>query len=157
MDEITIRFTTQWPWNPVSPVVARLTGSRIWSHVMTIIDGEAFEATMKHACRVVPLAEAMRGVAMYRDMFVPVSDIGEAVEFGRAQDGKPYDFAGAFGLPLLASDDWEDWRKWWCSELALMQVGMAGTWMLDPDEKTRVTPNDLHQCNYRKSELIRLR
>lgn len=157
MDIITIRFTTKWPWNPTSVIIGRLAGSREYSHSMNIINGIAYEATMMHGCRAVSVDEAMRGVAMYRDMRVPVADIGAAIAFGRAQDGKGYDFAGAFGLPLLASEDWADWSKWWCSELCFMQIGMGGTWMLDPDEQKRVRPNDLHQCNYQKTPIVRLR
>jgi hypothetical protein len=157
MNTITLRYTSHWPWNPTSPIIARLGGSRDFSHSMTIIDGTAYEATMMHRCRVVPVNTAMRGVAVYQDMFVPVPEIEKAIKFGEGQDGKGYDFAGALGIPLLASEDWADWSKWWCSELSFMQIGTAGTWMLDPNERTRVTPDDLHQCNYPKGPVIRLR
>jgi hypothetical protein len=155
MDIVTVRFTTHWPWNPTSLAIARLGGSREFSHCMTVIDGWAYEATMLHGCRAVPLETAMAGVAMYQDMQVEVPNLAAAVQFGKDQVGKKYDFAGAFGLPFLASDDWSDWSKWWCSEMAFMQLGQAGLWLLDPDERARVTPNDLHQCNFTKSVQIR--
>ncbi len=154
---VTVRFTTKWPYNPTSPIIARLGGSKIWSHSMGIIDGKAYEATMTHGCRAVPLGEAMRGVARYRDMSVPVPNVEAAIAFGEDQDGKGYDMAGALGLPLLASEDWADWTRWWCSELTFMQIGMAGTWLLDPTEQKRVTPDDLHQCNFPKSEIISIK
>jgi hypothetical protein len=153
---VTVRFTSHWPWNPTSLPIAWLSGSRVFSHSMNIIDGTAYEATMLHGCRAVPLGEAMRGVAVYQDMQVPVSDIEAAIEFGQAQVGKGYDFA-ALALPILASENWADWSKWWCSELSFMQVAAGGTLMLDPNEQKRVTPDDLHQCNYPKGELVRLR
>lgn len=151
---VTIRFSTKWPWNPASPVIARLGGSRQWSHCFAIIGGMAYEATMFHGCRIVPLAEAMVGVAAYRDMDVWVPDLAAAIKFGQAQDRKHYDYWGAFGIPFMASEHWGDESSWWCSEVVFMLIGAGGTWMLDKDELHRVTPNDLYQCNYAKSELV---
>lgn len=153
MEDIVLRFTSKWPYNPTSWLVARLAGSSQFSHTMCIIDGLAYEATMLHGCRVVPLQEAMQDVAIYQDMFIPVPNLSSAQAFGQLQDGKKYDFLGAFGIPFLMSEDWEDWSKWWCSELTFMQVLAGGTTMLDPDVQHRVTPNDLYNCNYTKSEL----
>lgn len=157
MDALTLRFTTKWPWNVTSPIIARLGGSRDFSHVMTVIDGMAYEATMLHGCRVVPLDVAMDGVAKYRDMTIAVPDIDAAIRWGVDQDGAGYDFAGAFGLPFLMSDDWADESKWWCSELCFMQVLKAGVTLFDPDVYKRITPAHLLMCNYPKSETFSLR
>jgi hypothetical protein len=157
METITIRFTSRWPWNPLSKSIALATGSRDWSHTMCIIDDMAYEATMMHGCRVVPLDVAMKGVTSYKDMIVPVSIADDGVAWGTSQKGRPYDWAGAFGLPLLRSEDWSDERKWWCSEHTFKLLGMAGTWLLDPAEHNRVTPDDLHQCNFPKSPIVRVR
>lgn len=151
---VTVRFTTHWPWNPSSPFIARLGGSRQWSHCLAIIEGVAYEATMLHKCRAVPMGVAMAGVAAYRDMLVPVADLDAAIAFGQAQDGKGYDLAGAVGLPLMASDNWADSSRWWCSELVFMLLAAGGTVLLDMDEHKRVTQNDIHQCNYPKGEII---
>lgn len=157
MDTLTIRFSTKWPWNPTSPIIARLSGSKVWSHCFVIYGDMAYEATMMHGCRAVALSEAMQGVSQFQDMHVPVPYLGNALIFGNAQDGKPYDFAGAFGIPFLASSEWSDSSKWWCSELVFMMLYHGGAVMLDPDEQDRVTPNDLHQCNYPKSLVFNLR
>ncbi|WP_136420391.1 hypothetical protein [Herbaspirillum sp. ST 5-3] len=153
MSAVTIRFTTRWPPNVGSLVIARLSGSKQFSHTMAIIGNRAYEASMTHGCRAVDLAEAMQGIAFYQDMAVPVPDIEGAVAFGEAQHGKPYDWLGALGIPLLMSEDWADNSKWWCSELNFAQIAAGGLWLLDPDEKKRVTPNDLRQCNYQKSQI----
>lgn len=153
MEIVTIRFTTKWPPNLTSPIIAFFGGSKMFSHCMTIIDGLAYEATMLHGCRVVPVDVAMEGVAFYLDMFIEVEDVKSMIDFGNAQDGKGYDYGGAFGIPFLASDDWSDSTKWWCSELCFMQLGAAGVWLLDPSEQKRVTPNDLLQCNFHKTEV----
>lgn len=68
---------------------------------MTIIDGMAYEATMTHGCRVAPLYEAMEGVAYYQDMMIPFLDVEAMKAFGDDQNGKPYDFCGAFGIPFF--------------------------------------------------------
>lgn len=152
---VTVRFTSRWPYNPCSPIIARLSGSRVYSHCMNIIDGVAYEASMTHGCRVVPQAVAMQGIVVYQDMYVPVPDIAASIRFGQEQNGKPYDWA-ALALPLLASDDWDDLTKWWCSELAFIQLGRGGTWLLDPAEEHRVRPSDLVRCNFPKSAVIRV-
>jgi hypothetical protein len=77
------------------------------------------------------------------------------IRFGRQQDGKGYDWMGAAGIPLLYSEDWSDDRRWWCSELVFVMLGVGGTWLLDPAERTRVTPNDLHQVNLPKLPIIK--
>tara|TARA_R110000868_G_C10972514_1_gene770258 strand:+ start:427 stop:801 length:375 start_codon:yes stop_codon:yes gene_type:complete len=124
---------------------------------MTIINGIATEATMFNGCRNIPVSEAMQGVSKYQDMYVPVPNIDEAVKFGREQEGKKYDFAGALGLPFLASEDWSDWDKWWCSEIVFMQLGLGGTWLLDQDVTHRVTPAHLLMCNFKKTGIINLK
>jgi hypothetical protein len=151
---VTIRFTSRWPYNPLSLAIGILSGSALFSHSIAIIGDAAYEANMTHGCRAVPVAVAMAGIKRWQDMPVWVPDLDAAIAFGAAQDGKPYDFPGAFGIPLLKSDDWHDDRKWWCSEhnFALLMAG--GTTLLDPDEKHRVTPNDLRQCFYSKGALM---
>jgi hypothetical protein len=154
VDNITIRFTSKWPYNPASPVIARLAGWSQFSHCMAIINNKAYEATMMHGCRSVSVAEAMGGVSCYQDMYVPVDDIGACAKFGEDQVGKGYDFAGAFGIPFLMSEDWSDDSKWWCSEETFMLVAAGGTMMLDPSAWKRVRPIDLFNCNYKKSKVI---
>jgi hypothetical protein len=151
----TVRFTSRWPYNLGSLAVARLSGSKVLSHTMIVINGVAYEASMQHGCRDVPVAEAMQGVKQYQDMPVFVPDLKAAIAWGELQSGKGYDFAGAFGIPLLMSDDWEDESRWWCSEHSLKMLGAGGLWLLDPAEHARVRPNDLHILNYPKSALIR--
>jgi hypothetical protein len=149
-----IRFTTHWPYDPTSLIIARLGGSKIFSHSMTIIDGTAYEATMMHNCRYCPEERAMQGVARYQDMYVEIPDIAASVRWGVEQDGKPYDFAGAFGIPFMMSEDWQDDTKWWCSEHTYAMCRAGGLTLLDPFAFRRVRPEDLRNCNYPKSLII---
>jgi uncharacterized protein YycO len=158
MDTVTLRFTTHWPWNPTSPIIAFLGGSKQFSHVMTVIDGVVYEATMTHGCRVVPLATAMKGVAAYQDMEVPIADKSAAITWGLQQDGKGYDFFGAFGLPFLMSEDWADDSKWWCSELVFMQLLKGGAQLqFDPAVDKRITPEHLLMLNFPKTQIFKLK
>jgi len=100
---VTLRFTSRWPYNPISLAIATLTGSRFFSHVVAIIDDRAYEASMTHGCRACSVADVMKGIVRYQDMRVTVPDIDAARAFAEAQAGKPYDFAGALALPLLKS------------------------------------------------------
>ena len=156
MHTVTVRFTTRWPYHIGSWCVARFSGSRQFSHVMLIFRGMAYEATMAHGCRVVPEAEAMQGVVAYQDMTVAVDNICDLINFGFDQAGKPYDFAGAFGIPFLMSEDWNDDRSWWCSELVAMMLWQAECRPFDLNVMGRITPAHLYLLNFPKSQFIRV-
>jgi hypothetical protein len=152
--DITVRFTTKFPPDVSSLVIARLGGAKKFSHCMLIYDDMAYEATILHGCRFVPLKVAMKGVAYYQDMLIPINDVSKMVKFGDEQMGKKYDYFGALGIPVLASEDWADWSKWWCSELVFAMIGAGGNWVLDPEVQKRVTPQDLLDLNFPKSAVI---
>jgi hypothetical protein len=154
MDAVTLRFTTHWPWNPTSFLIARGSGSKTCSHVMLVHDAVAYEATMLHGCRKVPLEVAMDGVSYFQDMAVTVPQLDSGLAWIEAQMGKAYDYA-ALLLPLLASDDWADDSKWWCSELVFMFLVNSGLVLLDPEITKRVTPEMLRMCNYPKSKILK--
>lgn len=154
---ITVRFTTKWPWNPASLVIARCSGSRFFSHVVAIAGDRAYEASMTHGCRATTVDQVMKGVVQYQDMTVWVPDLEKAIAFGEEQSGRGYDFWGALGIPFLASDDWNDTSTWWCSELVFALLMAGGAILLDPAEAHRVTPNDLFQCFHPKLQRVDLR
>ena len=154
-NNITLRFTTKWPYNVSSWIIARAAGSNQWSHVMAIVGDTAYEATMLHGCRGVPVDVAMHGVKCYQDMIVEVPDIEKSIQWAKEQIGKKYDFAGAFGIPFCASQDWNDDRKWWCSEHNFMMLGAGGLWVMDKNQYNRITPDDLYKCNYVKKQVVK--
>lgn len=150
-----IRFTTHWPPNPMSLLIAALSRSYKFSHCFLIIDGTAYESTMPKGCRFGPVERAMRGVAYYQDMPVHIPNIEAAIKFGIRQDGAPYDYLGALGIPFLKSDDWADSSKWWCSEHTFAMAAAGGLILLDPEVTHRVTPEHLRMCNITKSPITR--
>lgn len=151
---LTIRLTSRWPYNPVSLAVGVLSGSRQFSHAITIIGPKAYEASMAHGCRTGSVNELMAGIVVYRDMEVWVPDIRAAVQFAEDQVGKGYDWFGAIGIPLTYSEDWSDDGSWWCSDLAFAIVMAGGTRLFDPAMMKRVRPVDLQMCDYPKSALF---
>jgi hypothetical protein len=150
---VTVRLTSRWPWNPVSLAIGVASGSRVFSHTITIIGERAWEASMTHDCRAGSVDELMAGIVRYRDVPVWVPDIDAAIQFGDGQVGKGYDFLGAVGIPLTYSEDWADDSKWWCSELSFAQVAAGGAFLFDPTEMKRVRPCDFLLCNIPKGVL----
>ena len=153
---ITVRLTSRWPYNPISLAVGVLSGSRQFSHSITIIGERAYEASMTHGCHGGTVIELMDGIVVYRDMLVDVPDIDAAIAFAEAQCGKSYDWAGAVGIPFTYSQDWADDSKWWCSEMTFAIVLAGGVRLLDPDVIRRVTPVDLHMCDRPKLAVMKL-
>lgn len=152
---ITIRLTSRWPWNPISLAVGVLSGSRQFSHAITIIEGRAYEASMTHGCRAGTVEELMEGIVVYRDMSIWVDDPDAATAFAEAQVGKGYDWPGAIGIPFTYSEDWSDDSRWWCSDLAFAIALAGGTKLFDPAFMRRVRPIDLHMPNFPKGPILR--
>jgi hypothetical protein len=161
---ITIRLTSRWPYNPLSLAIGVASGSRQFSHSITIIGERAYEASMTHGCRAGTVEELMEGIVVYRDMPVLVPDIDAARAFAESQCAPPppykpkrYDFAGALGIPLTYSEDWSDDDRWWCSDLTFAIVLAGRLRLFDPNVMRRVRPIDLHMVDYPKGPIIRLR
>jgi uncharacterized protein YycO len=69
-------------------------------------------------------------------------DAPESVyDFALTQLGKPYDWAGIFGL-VTRDRNWENDDKWFCSELAAWSFKQAGCPLLN-EVAYRITPRDL--------------
>lgn len=153
---VIVRLTSRWPYNPISLAVGVCSGSRQFSHSITIICDRAYEASMTHGCRAGTVDELMAGIVVYRDMHVLVPDIDAAQAFAEAQMDKGYDWAGAVGIPLTYSTDWFDDSKWWCSDLTFAIVLAGGVRLLDPDVIRRVRPVDLHMCDRPKLPVMRV-
>lgn len=151
---VTVRWTSKGHiGSHISGVLAQ---SRNFNHVMLLDDGMAHEAVMfrgVHTCRP---GIAMRGVHRYQEMYVFVPDLEAMRTFMRDQYGKPYDYGGAFGLPIQQAENWQSDDKWWCSEFVLAALIAGGACILDPNQTHRVTPDDLGQVNIPKTEIFHL-
>lgn len=63
------------------------------------------------------------------------------IDIAMTQEGKPYDWAGIFGL-VLRERNWEDDDKWFCSELVAWSFKQGGFPLLN-ETTCRITPRDL--------------
>ena len=63
------------------------------------------------------------------------------IDIAMTQAGKPYDWAGIFGL-VLRERNWEDDDKWFCSELVAWSFKQGGFPLLN-ETTSRITPRDL--------------
>lgn len=63
------------------------------------------------------------------------------IDIAMTQEGKPYDWAGIFGL-VLRERNWEDDDKWFCSELVAWSFKQGGFPLLN-ETTSRITPRDL--------------
>jgi hypothetical protein len=149
---VTVRWTSKGHIG--SHIAGILAQSRNFNHVMLIDDGMAHEAVMFRAVHCCRPEIAMRGVRRYQDMKVFVSDLEAMREFMRDQYGKPYDYGGAFGLPIQQAENWQSDDKWWCSEFVLAALVKGGAPILDPAQVHRITPDALGQVNLPKSEIF---
>lgn len=130
MQTIKIHFTKR-AWNPVSmgirlAVPESITTPARASHCL-IEDGEHFiEARMIKGVVRPGRAEALQGsvVVAVREYAVP--DASAGLLWARSQIGRPYDYAGAFGLGVAPGRDWQEDDAWFCFELAAACLTRAG-------------------------------
>lgn len=63
------------------------------------------------------------------------------LDFAKSQIGKPYDWAGIFGV-VARNRSWERDDRWFCSELAAWSFQQAGVPLLH-EVSYRITPRDV--------------
>lgn len=130
MKTITILFTRR-NWNPVSWLIRwAVPRSRfslgLSSHAIVIDGDTCYEATMLHGVRAVPRHVALAGQVLVKETRYTVPDPAAGLEWLRGQVGRPYDFAGAFGLAFGPGRSWAEDDCWFCYELAAATLRAAG-------------------------------
>lgn len=96
------------------------------SHCL-IADGDrVIEANMLHGVRRVEAEEAMDGLVLVRSVDYQVPDAEAGLSWARSQDGKAYDWFGAFGIAISPDRKWQEDDKWFCFELAAAALVKAG-------------------------------
>lgn len=78
-------------------------------------------------------------------MTIEEADYDLAIQFAKSQIGKPYDWAGVFGLWFHR--DWEDTENWWCSELVAAALSAGGFKPFSNSAMNRITPQHLLMLN----------
>jgi uncharacterized protein YycO len=128
---ITIVFVKRPWWNPIAALIrwaipmSRFRWARS-SHSM-ILDGDhVIHATMLHGVVRQPISESLHGQKVVEVVSFSVPDASVGIDWAFGQIGKPYDFAGAFGLSLSPDRRWQEDDKWFCHELCASAIQKAG-------------------------------
>lgn len=106
-----------------SYAIRTLTGSR-WSHVDLFIDEKVLIGALP-VSGVAAYDPKVRFAECSRYEIIPVEVSDRAIAAAISQVGKPYDWTGALGVGV--NRNWQDERRWFCSELAawcLLKGGM---------------------------------
>lgn len=115
------------------------TGGARWSHcgVYDLSRGVVIEALMFKGVVETPIDVWKKRYPSWEMVRIKCPDELEALNFARAQFGKPYDYIAAFGVPWRTS--WDNPNRWYCSELveAALKAGGRQRWRL---EKRGVSP-----------------
>jgi hypothetical protein len=74
---------------------------------------------------------------------LPVEDYSAAIACLIAQLGKPYDTFGVLGLGF--NRNWQDDRKWWCSEYTAM-AALQGGYKGFSNVMSTITPQDVYNA-----------
>jgi uncharacterized protein YycO len=114
-----------------------------WSHCIVVEDDEfVIDATLRHGgVRRRRLADVLAEYPK-RDVVeiaLTAEQEQKALDFVRAQIGKPYDVGAIFGF--IARQDWASPERWFCNELAEAALREAGRPRFR-DELNRITPRE---------------
>ena len=136
---ITLLFTTSY--HPLSAVIRATTWSR-WSHVALVDGNTVIEAAAPGGVAKRTLADAIQHARDYELVQLPCRNPIKVLQAASSQIGKRYDYSAIVGLWLHR--DWQDERRWFCSELIAWAFQEAGEPLFRPDAARRITPQHLY-------------
>lgn len=116
-----------------------------WSHVGIIIGDEVIEAVYPRV-KATPLREVIANHTRYCIVDIPCPNDAAAINAALSQIGKLYDLKGMLGLGI--NRDWQDDRKWWCSELVAWVILQGGLRIFRDGVMHRITPQHLFMLNF---------
>jgi len=111
--------------NTIGSKIIRWKTKSKWSHV-GIVDLKrqvVFEAVWPDGVVQTPLDKVIARSNEWECRELPVEHYGPAIAYMVSQLGKPYDTLGVLGLGF--NRNWQDDKKWWCSEYVAM-VALQG-------------------------------
>lgn len=114
-----------------------------WSHCAVVeSDEHVIDATFKHGgVRRRPLSDVLGEYSKIEviELNLTPEETQAALDFVRAQIGKPYDIGAIFGF--IFRQDWASTEKWFCNELAEAALRAVGRPRFR-DEISRITPRE---------------
>ncbi|MBB2485395.1 hypothetical protein H5407_09165 [Mitsuaria sp. WAJ17] len=117
-----------WSWSP-------------WSHLVIVEDSEhVIDSTFAHGgVRRRRLIDIVEEYSVIEEIEIPLVDEQAALDFVRAQLGKPYDWTAIFGF--LLRRDWAEPDAWFCNEL-FEAAAVAGGRRRFRDDISHITPRE---------------
>lgn len=109
-----------------------------WSHIAIVVDGYVIEASALHGVCFTPLEQALNGTTDHAFIEVPCSNPDAVIQAALSQADKPYDWGAIFGFGFRR--DWQDDKKWFCSELPAWAFEQAGCPVFRSEAMHRVLP-----------------
>ncbi len=131
MNTLTILFVRRPWWNPIAALirwavpVSRFKWARC-SHSMVLDGDHVVHATILHGVVRQPVSEVFKVNKLVQAINYRVPYAPKGKKWLHEQIGKPYDFAGAFGLLLSNDRKWQEDDKWFCHELCAATLAVAG-------------------------------
>ena len=131
--------------NTIGSKVIRWKTNSKWSHV-GVVDKKrniVFEAIWPDGVVQTPLEKVKARSSEWEFRELPVEDYSAAIAYLIAQLGKPYDTFGVLGLGF--NRNWQDDKKWWCSEYTAMAALQGGDKGFNNMIST-ITPQDVYNA-----------
>ena len=132
----------------VASYAIRMATASQWSHVDMLWEDGTLIGSVSHqqgpyspGVQKLTLEERLRysNLNCYRIDKFDLRDEWAARQYAEAQLGKPYDWGGAFGIPIWNGRNWQQDSRWFCSEL-IAACAVAGATPLIRMQTYRVTP-----------------
>ena len=124
-----------------SSIAVRADTFSKWSHCGIVTpDGTVIEAVVPRV-REVSWGKFLGDNGKVQVSALLCANDAKAIEFARAQIGKPYDIGAIAGLGIHR--DWRNPNRWFCSELVTASAEFAGTYWFRGEDLWRVTPGNL--------------
>lgn len=111
-----------------------------WSHCAIVDGDEVVEAAAWYGVRSRLLEEFLAASSLYEIIRIPCNDPEVAIAAARSQIGKPYDWAGVFGIWFRRN--WQNEDHYMCSELVAWAQAQSGP-ALFRTKASRITPRDI--------------
>ena len=120
-----------------------------YSHVDLIIEGQVYGAKSFKGVHFASLQDRLKESSSAEIMEIDFNFDEEKInQFVYDNLGKPYDWFGAISLGLKR--EWQDDKKWFCSELIAVLLKEGGLKIFDDKFYGRITPQHLYVLNHKK-------
>jgi uncharacterized protein YycO len=136
--------------NNIGSWLIRLVTWSEWSHV-EILNNGLIGANAPEGVLVTSYTKRYKTASEMYIMNIPCDD-DKAIKWAYTQIGKQYDWFGVLGL--WWHRNWQDDRRWWCSEFVAMALKVGGNLPFDTSSIKRITPQHLWMLDFVKEKVL---